>query len=129
MRYLGIDFGTKHVGVAVSDERGMIAFPKATFLNNGDLVSYIKELCEEYDVQKIVFGESRTVEGEENPVMKYAKEFADILEEKIKIEIVWEREDFTSAEVRDVQGNINAIDASAAALILQAYLDTQNNSL
>ena len=129
MRYLGIDFGTKKVGIAVSDERGRIAFPKIVIANDSQLIRSIKDLVDEYGVSSIVIGESRDIDDKENPVMKEAKEFADQLKEEIGVDIVWEREDFTSEIVRETQGEIAKSDASAAALILQAFLDRQDNSL
>ena len=128
MRYIGIDFGTKKVGVSVSNEKGTIAFPKIILPNNSQLIPEIKVLIEEYGVECVVIGDSRDIDDTENPLMREAKEFGEDLA-ALNITVAWEREDFTSEVAREVQKNINKTDASAAALILQSYLDTQNNSL
>jgi len=129
MRYLGIDFGTKKVGIAVSDERGRFAFPKITIPNDKGLIKEIGTLVEEYSVETVVLGESRDVDGTENLVMNEAKMFASDIEKELKVKIVWEREDFTSETARESSAHGYKTDASAAALILQAYLDTQNDVL
>jgi len=123
MRYLGIDYGTRRVGVAVSDERGGIAFPKVVLPNTAQLLPSLSGLCSEYGVSRVVFGDSRDINGVANPVMERAQQCAHELAETCDVDIVWEREDFTSREVREVQGRTRTSDASAAALILQRHLD------
>jgi len=126
MRYLGIDFGTKKIGIAISDEKGSIAFPKMVIANDKQLLSSIKQLVDEYSVSALVIGESKDIDGKENPVMREAREFVEEIKEFLDIDIIWEREDFTSQTVRETQGEISKSDASAAALILQAFLDRNN---
>lgn len=126
MRYLGIDFGTKKVGIAISDEKGGIAFPKMVIANDKDLLPSIKQLIEEYGVSALVIGESRDIDEKENPLMREAREFAEEAKETLSTDVIWEREDFTSQTVRETQGDISKADASAAALILQAFLDRNN---
>ena len=75
MRYLGIDYGSKKVGLALSDEGGKLAFPKVVLKNDEYLLSALKEIRHEEKVDEIVMGESLTLSGELNDMMKELKEF------------------------------------------------------
>ena len=68
MRLLGIDYGHKKVGLALSDEGGRFAFPHNTWPNDKFLVGKIKELCARKDW--IVVGESLDLSGRPNPLMR-----------------------------------------------------------
>lgn len=128
MRFLGIDYGTKRIGVAISDENGSFALPKEVVKAGTEAVVRIKELCDEYAVSEIVMGESRNYAGEENVVMKKANEFKKLLEEKTGLLIHMEQEFMTSAEAERLQGKNEMLDASAAALILKHYLDKKGKN-
>jgi putative holliday junction resolvase len=137
MRYLGIDYGTKRVGVALSDEEGKIAFPHAVYASDEKLLSEIARLVEENDIENVVIGESKDYSGEDNPLMGDIIAFAKNLKEIVPVKVVFEpevltsaaaRRQFESAEVRSrKEKKVRLVDASAAALILQAYLDKENN--
>ena len=127
MRYLGIDFGTKKVGLALSDESGAMGFPHGIVPNDGRLIDEVLSLVERKGVGAVVMGESRNLEGEENAVAKKAKEFAQLLERRSGIPVHFEPEMFTTQEARrDFEGvrlpGSPDVDASAAALILTSYL-------
>ena len=64
MRFIGIDYGTKRVGVAVSDEEGKIAFPHVVLANDENLVTALAALCRERGVSENVVGDSREFSGE-----------------------------------------------------------------
>src|SRR3989344_5552542 len=104
MRYLGIDFGTQNIGLALTDEEGRMAFPLRTLPARRDLVTDIVATIEKERVGAIVIGESRNFKGEENLIMKKVHEFRTLLKAHVK-----------------------TIDASAATLILQSFLDRQKN--
>jgi putative Holliday junction resolvase len=127
MRYLGIDFGEKHIGVAISDEGGVMAFPHATFDNNAQLFARLEEAIKEKGVSEIIIGESKNYAGKENPVMEKAHVFAKQLAEKTGLSVHFEPEFMTSMEARHIQGGGDKTHASAAALILKSYLDRKNN--
>ena len=59
MRYLGIDFGEKRVGIAISDEEGKFAFPTAVLANDKDLLKNIVDLCMQNAVEVVVMGTRR----------------------------------------------------------------------
>ncbi|MBL7045132.1 MAG: Holliday junction resolvase RuvX [Parcubacteria group bacterium] len=126
-RILGIDFGTKKVGIAVSDEGGNFALPKIVLPNDKDLVYNVKSIIEEENINEIVIGESVNYKGEENLVMKDTKDFVEKLKEFSDALVTFEPEFLTSSQVRNTQGESKMIDASAAALILQSFLDKRNN--
>ncbi len=123
MKYLGIDFGSKRVGIAVSDDGGKLAFPHSVTQNDGKLLEKIKEIIEKEKTEQIVIGESKDFKGEPNKIMAQIEEFKKILEEKTKLRISLEPEFLTSAEAEHIQGKTEMHDASAAAIILQSFLD------
>ena len=126
MRYLGIDFGTKKVGLALSDEAGTMGFPHGILPNNGRLIDEVLDLINRKGVGAVVMGESRDFSGAENPVAKDAKAFAYLLERRSGLSIAFEPELFTTQEARrgpeGERTGGGAVDASAAALILTSYL-------
>jgi putative Holliday junction resolvase len=123
MKYLGIDFGEKRIGLAVSDEEGKMAFPHAVILNGKNTLDEIGKIIEKEGIKEIVMGESKNFEGEPNKIMRQIDEFKKNLEERIKISVHLEPEFMTSAQAERIQGKNQMHDASAAAIILQSYLD------
>jgi putative Holliday junction resolvase len=128
MRYLGIDYGSKRVGLALSDEAGTMGFPHAVLPNSGLLIDQIKELIERKEVEVVVIGKSEDFSGNDNPIAAKAKAFAALLEQWTSVTVAWEPEMLSSQEARrDPEGvwkhhKGESIDASAAALILTSYL-------
>jgi putative Holliday junction resolvase len=120
MKYLGIDYGTKKIGLATSDESGTLAFPAAIIPNSDQAISQIKKLCADEKVGSIVIGESATLEGQPNPIMALISDFKMKLKE-LGLPVESEREFLTTVEARRYQEG--EVDSSAAALILQRYLD------
>lgn len=126
MRLLGIDFGRKRVGIAVSDEEQKIAFPKAVYLNDKKLISRIVEYCKDNSVVGIVLGESKNFKGEDNSVMKDILRFKIKIEKTISLPVFMEPEFMSSSEAGKMRvpgDDEEMLDASAAAVILQSYLD------
>ncbi len=130
MRYLGIDYGTKRIGIAISDEEGKFAFPKEIIPNNEKALLRVEKIMEEENARKVVIGESLDFKGEENKITGEIKEFIKNLEEKFKIKVHKEKEFLTTVEARrygNSEGDPKkSMDASAAALILQRFLDRNN---
>ncbi len=125
MKYLGIDYGEKNVGVAVSDDGGNLAFAKVVLKNDKNLLENILKIISEDKTEVIIIGESKNLNGGDNPIQKKILEFKKILEENVKIPIYLEPEFLTSMEARRLQEDIKKVDASAAALILKSYLAKQ----
>lgn len=123
MRFIGIDYGKKRVGIAVSDETGKFALPHGVWANGPDLIGSIKALCLEKQADGIVIGESRDLNGRENEIQKEIMFLRDTLEAQILIPVYLEPEFYTSVEAGRIQGKNSMNDASAAALILKSYLE------
>jgi len=124
MRYLGIDYGTKRVGIAVSNEDGTMAFPYSVIENTGDVVATIVAIATENQSETIVLGESKDLDWKDNPLME------DIRALRAKLEglgyvVILEPEFLTSHQAAQIQGEGDMHDASAAALILTSYLSKQ----
>ncbi len=132
---LGIDYGHKWVGIAVS--RGVMAFPHDVVENKGvdNLAAVIKSLMVEKDAHVVVIGDSKNHQGEDNAIMESARKLASILESE-GIVIGWYNEMYTtSASMRPYTKEARSrkqikkpgrLDASAAALILQGWLDQKS---
>lgn len=138
MRFLGIDYGTKRIGIAISDENGTLAFPKGLVPNDLNALKVIGDILKKENISEVVVGESLDLKGSPNPLFKEIKIFVQELQSKFNLPIHMEREFLTSVEARrkEGKGKNNArkvkkqksvkVDASAAALILQRYLDKIN---
>ncbi len=136
MRYLGLDYGTKKVGIALSDENGTMGFPHAIFPNDSELLPKLSALIAERGVGGIVAGESIAFDGSENPVAHEAKAFARRLTDATGIAVSWEPEVLTTREARRAHEpeaksrkpvEHVAVDDSAAALILTSFLSRQRS--
>ncbi len=139
-RILGIDYGLKRVGIAVSDPMGIIAQGIDTFPNDRDLPNKVLDLVKRMSVTKIVVGKPLKLNGQEGESAIQAAKLAETLKEKItkgyeeKVEIVEWDERFTTTiaqrtqielgikkKERQKKGNL---DRMASQIILQSYLDS-----
>jgi putative holliday junction resolvase len=131
MRYLGIDYGTRKVGLALSDEAGVMGFPHGVVPNDGKLLALMRALVAKENVGAIVIGESRTLGGGLNPLAAKARAFAEELGKQSGVPVHFQSEIFTTQEARrDPEGvwqGSGTVDASAAALILTSYLEHHDN--
>ncbi len=137
MRILGIDYGEKKIGVAISDESAKFAFPHGVIDNvsaNGVLKA-LKIICDKNNIGKIILGQSLTYKMQPNPIMKRIEKFKSFIEERINIPVEYESEILTTKQAERMMKETKTgarmksrkkdekIHASAAALILQGYLD------
>ena len=127
MRFVGIDYGKKRVGVALSDTEGKFALPHAVWENGPDLMERIKALCIEKQADGVVLGESRDLDGSANEILKEIMWLKETLSAEISIPVYLEPEFYTSVEAGRIQGKNKMHDASAAALILKSYLERHSN--
>lgn len=122
MRLLGIDYGTKRVGVAISDESQKLAFPHSVIPNTPSLIDDIDKIAKDNQSAGIVIGESRDYKMQANTILPGILDLKERLEGRGH-ETYLELEFMTSAQAEREQGKHAKIDASAAALILQSFLD------
>lgn len=123
MKYLGIDYGKKRIGLAVSDESGSFAFPRETVVNDVRTLPKIVELIRELHIEAVVVGIPETASGLTNSVEDDIRAFSATLEMMTGLLILFQDERFTSIEASRYAPKEQKDDAVSAALILQRYLD------
>lgn len=132
-RYLGVDLGVRRIGMAVSDELGLTAqaLPTLESLTEDGALLAIRKLIDQYDVQEVVVGLPKNMNGTLGPAAEKAIAFAKRLEEGAHTTVTMWDERLTSraaerllieADVRRVKRK-RIVDQMAAVLILQGYLD------
>lgn len=129
MRYLCIDYGLKKIGIAISDEEGKFAFPLSIIQNKKkeDPLKEILNILKEKNIINVVVGESLNLKGEANEILKEAKIFSSNLKkENNELNIYFEKEWLSTVEARRYDDRKDA-DDSAAAIILQRFLDKKLN--
>ncbi len=128
MRYLGIDYGAKRVGLAMSDERGDFAYPLSVLENKDNLFQDILKVCKDNNIGSVVVGESKNFSQNNNEIMKEISPFVDKLKKVLDLPVYMHPEFLTSQEAERLQGKNDMHDASAAALILKSYLDLKKHN-
>ncbi|MHC4872583.1 MAG: Holliday junction resolvase RuvX [Planctomycetota bacterium] len=132
-RYLGVDLGTRRVGLAISDELGIIASPLRTVSvkTEDQALSEVEKAFAEENAVLIVLGLARNMNGKIGPKAKECQNFAERLKEKnYKVELWDERLTSIAAEKAMLEANMSRkkrkekIDALAAQMILQSYLES-----
>jgi putative Holliday junction resolvase len=132
-RVLGVDLGSRRIGVAVSDGLGLTAQPVATIARHGglrDLEALALE-ARKYDVRGVVLGWPLTPEGERGDAARRAEAFAAKLRAHLALPVVLVDESFSTVEAEDVliaadvsrARRKQVVDRLAAAVILQRWLD------
>ena len=140
MRILGLDVGSKTVGVAVSDPLGVIATGVTTIdrvgirKDTGKVIDYIKE----YGCETVVIGLPLSLDGEDSVQTQKVRDFRTMLENKLRssgplsrVKVEWQDERYSTVEAEEVliEANMSRedrkkiIDRQAAIVILQRYLD------
>jgi putative Holliday junction resolvase len=134
MRILALDHGTKRIGVAVSDEMRMIAtpleyIPAEPFAN---FLARLREILREKEVELILIGMPRNMDGSYGPAALKVREFVAVLKDAVTIPIKTLDERLTTVQAQRflIQGNVRRdkrkekVDKTAAAILLQSYLDS-----
>ena len=125
MRMLGIDYGTKKIGLALTDENGRFASPYLVIPTNQETLKTVVDICQKEEIAKIVVGKSLNYEGTPNAVQAEAENFAKALVEATGLPIEFELEVLTTKQAERDIGRDELTDARAAALILKSYIDRQ----
>jgi len=127
MKYLCIDYGKDRVGIAVSDEKGGIAFPRPVEQNDEGLLKRIIARVEEERVESIVVGDTKTFSGKENTITADAEEFAKELSSRAGLPLRMVSEAWSSREAARFAPEGEKNDSATAAVILQRFLDMRQS--
>jgi putative Holliday junction resolvase len=134
-RWLGIDYGTVRLGIALSDETAWLATPLFALLNNGDLWAKLLDLKKDNpSLQGVVIGLPLHMSGHDSPMTQQVRLFAQKVEETLSLPVVLWDERLSTAQVEKNlrestlrrKQRAKLVDAMSAALILQTYLDASS---
>ncbi|HLF20215.1 MAG TPA: Holliday junction resolvase RuvX [Bacteroidota bacterium] len=139
-RVLGIDYGSRRIGISQSDPLGIIAQPRTTLNNDRGLWEELRAIVRTENVRLIVVGMPLNLKGQMAQKAEEVRGFIERLKEETGVEVVGWDERFTTSLARrtliemgtkkkDRRSNKQNIDAMAASLILQSFLDSTKNSL
>lgn len=135
MRYLGLDLGTKTLGVSISDKTGLIASKYDTIHFNhedyNDALEKLKIIVDEYNIKTVVLGLPKNMNNTLGFASKRSMYFKELLEEKLKLEVILQDERLSSVEANNIMIKADtsrkkrkkSVDSLAAVIILQTYLD------
>ena len=139
MRYLGLDLGTKTLGIAKSDSLGLIASSyKLLKFENEDyesLINPLKEIIDELKVDKLVLGLPKNMDNSLGFAAERSLNFKKLVEDTLNIEVILQDERLSSVEANNlmIMGDTSRknrkekVDALAATIILQRYLDQRKD--
>ncbi|MDR0975601.1 MAG: Holliday junction resolvase RuvX [Christensenellaceae bacterium] len=133
MKFLGIDYGLKRIGLATTDPLGIIASPYGVIENKGEErnITAIKNLCDELKIGKIVMGLPLNMNGTESEMSARVREFKNALEVAVNLEVILIDERLTSRLAentlkekygRDYEAVKERVDSVSASVILQTYI-------
>ena len=139
MRVLGLDVGERRVGIAISDPTGTVARPLQALLRGSREEDFaaIAALVAEHDVELIVVGQPLSLDGTEGPQARRVARYAEALAARLPVRLVSWDERFTTVEAEEIlrqsrkrrerrrARTAGEVDAVAAAVILQSYLDSR----
>lgn len=134
MRYIGLDLGSRTLGVSLSDPSGIIASSHTIIRHNEEyerLIDDVKKIVDEYKVEKIVLGLPKNMNGTIGPKGELSYKFKEMLEEKIGLEVILVDERLSTVEATNLlikndtsrKKRKKVVDSLAATIILQSYLD------
>jgi putative holliday junction resolvase len=137
MRVLAIDHGTKRIGLAISDELGLIAQP-LEFVHTEPFQQFLERLraiIQEKQVELLLVGMPRNMDGSYGPAALKVQAFVAVLKEAVAIPIQTWDERLTSAQANRflIQADVSRkdrkakVDKTAAAILLQSYLDSRSS--
>lgn len=128
MKYLGIDYGAKRIGVAISDSDGRIAFPRAIIDNDSQAIALIVQDVAAEKIERLVVGDTLSYSGMRNPVTDEVDEFIRRLEKEtgLSVERAFEAGSSVEASRYAPEGDTHN-DSVAAAVLLQRFLDMRSS--
>ncbi len=135
-RILGIDYGERRIGIAITDPLMIFVSPLATLQNDINFWSNFGKLIAEYEIEKIILGYPYKEDGSKWQVTEKIEKFAEELKKRLKIEVIFMDERYTSelAKSRVIESvtkrskrrDKGLLDKNAAAIILEDYLKENN---
>ncbi len=137
MRILGLDLGTKTLGVSISDNLGIIASKYKTieFASEDyiDALYKLKSIVDEFNIKTVVLGLPKNMNNTLGFAAKRSLDFKELLEEKLRLNVIMQDERLSSKEANDImiknntsrQKRKKTVDSLAAVIILQSYLDSR----
>ena len=139
MRYLGLDLGSRTLGVAVSDKTGLIASLVKTIRHNEEydkLLDEVVSLVKELEVDAVVLGFPKNMNNTIGPKGELSLEFKEKLDKLLTVPVYLQDERLTTKSATDllIQGNVSrknrkkVVDSVAATIILQSYLDRRDKN-
>lgn len=133
-RILGMDFGEKRIGIAITDPLGIFSYPLTTLNNDSNFWKNFNKIFEEFQIGKIILGLPLKEDGSDSKSTKLVRKFKLELEKRYKMEIILYDERYSShiAQKRIIESvpskkkrrNKSLIDKNAAAVILEDYMTT-----
>lgn len=138
-RILAIDYGTKRIGLALSDPLGLTAqpLPFVKFSNLSALIQDLKKIVQEKSVQLIIVGLPKNMDDSLGPKAQECMQAAQTIEKELGIEVQMLDERLTSRQAENIlvnefdmsrQRRKELVDSMSAAILLQSYLDAQSRS-
>ena len=136
MRYIGLDYGSKTIGISVSDESLLVASGVTTirYENIVDALKQLESVIDEFKPVKIILGNPLNLDGSESIRSTLTKEFMDILVDRFKLPVILQDERLSTVSVHKLLIDNNTrrkkrkkvVDKLASVIILQSYLDKEN---
>lgn len=138
MKYLGLDLGSRTLGIATSDGTGLIASTYKTIRHNEEydrLLTEVKDIIEELKIDEVVLGFPKNMNNTIGPKGELSLEFKEKLEKLVTIPVHLQDERLTTKSATDmlIMGNVSrkdrkkVVDSVAATIILQTFLDRKRN--
>ncbi|NLA33449.1 MAG: Holliday junction resolvase RuvX [Tenericutes bacterium] len=136
MKYLGLDLGTKTLGIAMSDKTGTIATSYKVLKHNDNyqiLINQLKDIINDYKIDIIVLGFPKNMDNTIGPRALKTIKFKELIEMKLNIKVLLQDERLTTKQAQDTlilydisrKKRKGIVDKLAATIILQSFLDTR----
>lgn len=127
MKILGIDYGTKRIGLAISDETQTLA-RELDIVSPENFWKQVNSICQDNTVSEVIVGLPLGMSGQDTEKTQEAREFATKLHETLQLPVGFMDERLSSMQAEQITGQNEDLDSMAAQIILQSYLDKKSNT-
>jgi putative Holliday junction resolvase len=139
-RILGIDYGTRRIGLAISDPLRILATSYGALSNEPDVVEQLTQILEKEQITLIVVGMPLSLSGKKTAKANEVEEFVELIRAQCRVEVVFWDERFSTAiaqksmlamgtKKKERRSRDGRIDSMAAAIVLQGFLDSTKRSM